>query len=152
MLERQRWLARIEPPLEIGIMIEHAASHFPIGTVSLSALDHYNHKGELSLYLGRGRGTRCSWEALHAAIVGSFSTLRLDKLIFQVLAANQNAHRPLQRFGVCREGVLRGEIVDRDGQRLDIWRYGLLRNEWPTSALAQWLRRTAPLSEKDISA
>ncbi|MFC4161803.1 GNAT family N-acetyltransferase [Chitinimonas lacunae] len=149
MATRQQWLAHFEPPIEIGIVIEHAPSHIPIGAVLLSALDHHNGKGELSLYLARGRGTRCTWEALHAAIDGSFTLLGLDKLIFQVLADNAAAHGPLTRFSVCREGVLRGEIRGEDGQRHDVWRYGLLKTEWPTCPLADWLRRVAPLREKE---
>ena len=46
-----------------------------------------------------------------------------------MLSYNERAIRAYERAGFVRKGVLR-QIVQRDGQRYDMFAYSILRDEW----------------------
>lgn len=80
-------------------------------------------------YRGQGYGG----EALGLLLRFAFHELNLHRLQLNVFSYNTRAIRLYERLGFTREGVLR-EFLHRDGQRFDVYVYGLLAREWERGA------------------
>ncbi len=80
--------------------------------------------GERS-YWGQGYG----YEAVALALDFAFRELNLYRIQLTVFSYNERAIRLYEKLGFHREGVFR-EFMERDGERHDMYLYGLLRNEW----------------------
>lgn len=80
--------------------------------------------GELR-HRGRGYGR----EAMAIGLNFAFNELNLHRVCLTVFSYNNSAIALYEALGFVREGVYR-EHVDRDGQRYDMYLYGLLRPEW----------------------
>ena len=63
------------------------------------------------------------------AIEHAFATLGLHKLYCEVLAFNEPVIALHRKFGFQVEGIFR-EQHRKDGEYVDIFRLGLLRDEW----------------------
>lgn len=80
-------------------------------------------------------GERSNWgkgygqEALALVLAFAFRELNLHRVQLTVFAYNERAIRLYERLGFQREGVYR-EFLARDGERHDMYLYGLLRPEW----------------------
>ncbi|MDN3577365.1 GNAT family protein [Chitinimonas viridis] len=144
-LARFEWLSRIDPPIEMDILIESALTAEPVGLMSLSAIDLLNGKAEFAIYMHRAG--RAFWEAWHYAMHTAFHHLGLYKLIFLVSAENTRVLALLDRLALRQEGVLQAEITTPEGKRLDLHRYAIDASEWPASRLHMHLLRLAPLNE-----
>lgn len=139
------------PRLELEVMVIHRASGLAIGAMSLANIDHWHQKAELSVMFARGRGTRCSLEAITYAIEQSFTALALHKLAFHTTSRNRLAVRMLQRIEAVPEGVLREELRDSSTlpeKRIDLQRYGLLKQEWQRSRTRSRLLQLFPAIAK----
>lgn len=86
-------------------------------------------------WLGIGIGDREHWsqgyggEAMRLALNFAFNELNLHRVQLTVFAYNERAIALYEKLGFRREGVYR-ECLHRDGQRYDMFLYGLLRREW----------------------
>jgi RimJ/RimL family protein N-acetyltransferase len=86
-------------------------------------------------WLGLGIGLREYWgqgygeEAMRLVLNFGFMELNLHRIQLTVFAYNDRAIRLYERLGFRREGVYR-EFMQRDGERFDMYLYGLLRREW----------------------
>lgn len=86
-------------------------------------------------WLGVGIGDRERWgqglggEALRLALNFAFNELNLHRVQLTVFAYNDRAIALYEKLGFVREGIYR-EFLCRDGQRYDMYLYGLLRREW----------------------
>jgi RimJ/RimL family protein N-acetyltransferase len=104
-----------------------------IGMLELDEIEWAHGSGGLSLaigepeYWGKGYGS----EALALALRFAFDELNLHRVELTVFAYNQRAIAMYEKLGFVREGVFR-ERIHRDGQRHDMYLYGLLRHEWET--------------------
>lgn len=145
--ERMEWLSRLDPPLEIGALIQHRPTETPLGFAFLSAIDRRNAKAELSLAFFRGRGSRAALEAVHWLLEAALFHFPLEKLVFHVLPENKPAHALLARLGISEEALLRQEIQRPDGTRTDLVRYALFASEWKNSPARAGLQRCVPLKE-----
>jgi RimJ/RimL family protein N-acetyltransferase len=102
-----------------------------IGTVGFYEIEWANRVA----WLGIGIGDRTHWgkgygsEALELTLRYAFDELNLHRLTLTVIAYNQRAIALYERWGFKREGALR-EFGERDGERYDLYVYGLLRSEW----------------------
>ncbi len=76
-------------------------------------------------YRGRGYGS----EALTLALNFAFRELNLHRIQLTVFSYNDAAIHVYEKLGFQREGVYR-EFLERDGQRFDMYLYGVLRPEW----------------------
>jgi RimJ/RimL family protein N-acetyltransferase len=76
-------------------------------------------------YRHKGHG----YEAMVLALNFAFSELNLYRVQLTVFGYNAAAIRLYEKLGFTREGVYR-EFLERDGQRYDMYLYGLLRREW----------------------
>ncbi|MFD4263505.1 GNAT family N-acetyltransferase [Streptomyces sp. NPDC058534] len=73
-------------------------------------------------------------EAAHAVLRWAFDTLDLNRVQAEADTRNAASARVLEKVGFVREGTLREECVV-NGEVSDTWVYGLLRREWPPSAV-----------------
>lgn len=80
-------------------------------------------------------GERANWgkgygrEALALVLGFAFRELNLHRVQLTVFSYNEHAIRLYESLGFRREGTYR-EFLARDGQRHDMYLYGLLRGEW----------------------
>lgn len=145
LAQRLQWIAHMDPAPEIEALVLHQPSATPLGFVCLGAWDHLNAKAELSVAFFRGRGSRPALEALHWVFESAFAHLQLHKLIFCVMPDNTAAQQLLASLGVGIEAVLREEVRTPDGQRSDLLRYALLRQDWLAGQARTRLQRLVPL-------
>lgn len=68
-------------------------------------------------------------EAMTLALDFAFDELNLHRVQLTVFEYNERAIRLYEKLGFQREGSYR-EFLYRDGQRYDMYLYGLLRKEW----------------------
>jgi RimJ/RimL family protein N-acetyltransferase len=76
-------------------------------------------------YQGQGYG----YEAIDLMLAFAFRELNLHRVQLTVFAYNLRAIRLYEKLGFVREGAFR-EALHRDGQRYDMFVYGILRGEW----------------------
>ncbi len=106
-----------------------------VGFVRLEHIEWNNGGGALTLGLGdpndwgRGYGR----EALALILRYAFAELNLYRLSATAVEYNARVQRLLERAGFQLE-VRRRQAVHRDGQRWDVLKYGLLRDEWARNA------------------
>lgn len=86
-------------------------------------------------WLSIGLGDRKNWgkgygrEATELILRFGFHELNLHRIQLTVFSYNERAVTLYEKLGFTREGVYR-EHLQRDGQRHDMYLYGLLRREW----------------------
>jgi len=71
-------------------------------------------------------------DAIDLACRYAFQERRLHKVYANVYATNPASGRVLEKVGFTKEGELREEAFV-DGERVDVYRYGLLAEEWRRS-------------------
>lgn len=102
-----------------------------IGLIDIGGIEQSNRVGWLALAIGdpanRGRGYGS--DALRLMLRFAFHEVNLHRVQLTVFAYNTPAIRLYEKFGFTREGVFRDYIL-RDGQRHDMFLYGLLAHEW----------------------
>jgi RimJ/RimL family protein N-acetyltransferase len=74
----------------------------------------------------RGLGT----EVLRALLRWGFTEWPWLRLSWRCSGANVASQRTAEKGGLLREGVLRSNAIDPDGQRRDTFCYALLRDDW----------------------
>ena len=91
--------------------------------------------GGIAVAIGEAahRGKGYGEEAMRLALKFAFHELNLHRIQITVFAYNDRAIRLYERLGFVREGTYR-EFLNRDGQRHDMYLYGLLRREWDAQA------------------
>lgn len=101
----------------------------PLGIVGLTDIDRGHRNSSWAFYASpdapKGTGSRMELLALDYA----FNELSLHKLYCEVLAFNTAVIKLHEKFGFKIEGVLR-DHYHRQGEFMDIYRLGLLANEW----------------------
>jgi RimJ/RimL family protein N-acetyltransferase len=92
----------------------------------------WNH-GTAWLAIGIGeaeaRGKGYGYEAIQMALSYAFGELNLHRVQLTVFSYNVPAIALYEKLGFQREGTYR-EMLHRDGQRYDMFLYGILRHEW----------------------
>lgn len=101
-----------------------------VGSVLLADLDHQARTAEIGYTIERGERTQgYATEAVELCLAHAFEDRDLHKVRAQVVGDNEASKRVLERTGFQQEGVLREEEY-ADGERHDVFYYGLLRSEW----------------------
>lgn len=102
-----------------------------IGYADIDGIQWTHRVGWMSIGIGNpaNRGRGYGGEALRLMLRFAFHELNLHRLQLTVFAYNEAAIRLYERLGFQREGVYR-EFLLRDGQRYDMFLYGLLAREW----------------------
>lgn len=75
------------------------------------------------------RGKGYGYEAMQLALAFAFHELNLHRVQITAFSYNERSTALAEKLGFQREGVFRG-FLQRDGQRHDMYLYGLLRHEW----------------------
>lgn len=111
-----RWMVRAE---EIGF----------VGTVSIRANWRMLH-GEIGYQIGKEWGRRGFGRAAVALLCDeAFQKSELIRLYATISVGNEPSRRIVERLGFTLEGTLRRHHLI-EGQFLDQWVYGLMREEW----------------------
>jgi RimJ/RimL family protein N-acetyltransferase len=102
-----------------------------LGIVELEGILWAHQHAWLSIAIGdpAHQGQGYGAEALGLALRFAFQELNLHRVQLTVFAYNARAIALYEKLGFVREGVYR-EHLQRDGQRHDMYLYGLLRHEW----------------------
>lgn len=107
-----------------------------IGTATLYAFDHRNHRCDIGYMLARPHwGQRYMQEALAALIGYGFDTLELHRIEADIHPDNHASGRILEGLHFRREGHLR-ERWFVGGEISDSLIYGLLRRDWDAARAA----------------
>jgi RimJ/RimL family protein N-acetyltransferase len=101
-----------------------------VGLVELGDIQWNHGNGWLAIGIapesqGRGYGR----DAMQCIIRFGFEELNLHRVQLTVFEHNPNAIKLYESLGFQREGAWR-EFLHRQGQRYDMYLYGLLRREW----------------------
>jgi len=127
---RLEYLEKIDPPVEIEVLVSHFPSMAPLGFMSLSGIDFSNAKAEFSMMFFRGRGSRSMIEAVQWALDKIFLEFAIEKLIIYVLSSNFRIISMLKKYEFTSEALLIKEILNEAGIREDVTRYSLFKDEW----------------------
>jgi RimJ/RimL family protein N-acetyltransferase len=102
-----------------------------IGVVELDGILWNQQVSWLSIGIGDAgrRGQGYGAQALRLALDFAFRELNLHRVQLTVFSYNTAAIALYEKLGFQREGAFR-EFLHRDGQRHDMYLYGLLRREW----------------------
>ena len=110
---------------------EAAIAEELIGIVGLDGIEWTNQVAWLTI----GIGDRANWgkgygyEAMHLVLNYAFQEPNHYRIQLTVFAYNERAIALYEKLGFQREGVHR-EYLHRDGERHDMYLYGILRVEW----------------------
>ena len=100
------------------------------GIAAFSSIDTANGSSAWAYYAApnapKGSGSRMEFLMLDEA----FNTLKLHKLYCEVLAFNTAVITLHQKFGFTVEGIFRQHYC-LDTEYVDIYRLGILKDEWP---------------------
>lgn len=103
-----------------------------IGAINLS-IDTKRKTAEMGYAIGRNYwGNGYGSEAALAVVNWAFETFSLAKVYAFANIDNRRSWRVMERIGMSREGVLRGEAPSggETQARKDVAYYGILREEW----------------------
>jgi RimJ/RimL family protein N-acetyltransferase len=89
--------------------------------------------GTATIYIGIGekdhRGCGIGSEALYLTMEFGFEELNLHRIQLTVISYNKPAIKLYEKLGFKKEGTYR-QFIYRDGNRYDMYLYGILRSEW----------------------
>lgn len=124
----ERWMypAGMPDSMVFAIFYENQIA----GSCGLKTIRWFNRKAELSLFLDpafhrKGIGTN----ALIALMKHAFYTMNFYRLEAEVIEYNQNALSLVRKLGFVEEGRLR-QAKYFEGKYYDIFRFGILKNEF----------------------
>ena len=102
-----------------------------IGWVELDGVHWTNGSAWLGIGIGdpKNRGKGYGHEAMTLILDYAFNELNLHRIQLSVFGYNTRAIDLYERMGFVREGNFR-EFLNRDGQRFDMFLYGLLAADW----------------------
>ena len=127
--EHFSWIERLKTDQSQQYFIIIDESQQPVGAVNLKRIDN-NKNAELGFYKSinhdeKGMMTKC----LSVFIDYSFNTLGLEKIYSEAIEGNQKSINIHRRLLFLDEGFLRSHII-KDGKRVGLYLYGLLKDEW----------------------
>lgn len=102
----------------------------PVGSIGIWRIDHVNAQAWLGAWVDpsfHGEGFAPRGTAL--VIAFAFDDLDLNRVQSAVFEPNHPSRRVMEKLGFEREGVQR-EAQHVDGEFVDSYLYGLLRDEW----------------------
>ncbi len=113
-----------------GVQLLVCVDGDPVGTIGLEPPNQVWGTAEAGYMItpdewGNGYAT----DALRALCDHAFGERRLNKVYATAYASNTASRRVMEKAGFREEGILREEGF-RDGEHVDVARYGLLADEW----------------------
>lgn len=107
-----------------------------IGNIKIGPIHPYYKHADISYFIGdkslwnRGYAT----EAIRLVCKYGFEDIGLNRLEAGTYEMAVGSFRALEKNGFKREGVFRGQVF-YDGHYIDVYRYGLLKNEWKNGGI-----------------
>lgn len=102
----------------------------PVGVISLSSPNEAWGTMDVGYSIRPAEwGNGYATNALEEACGYAFDERRMHKVYATTYAGNDASNRVLEKAGFTREGVLREEGFG-EGKQVDVYRYGLLADEW----------------------
>jgi len=130
-VEQERdWIDQIADSDDVHLLI--CADGDPVGTIGLNQINSAWGTAELGYYVhpdGQRRGYAS--DAAQRLVRYAFEDQRLHKVYANVYPDNEASQRVLESTGFQQEGVFREHAYVR-GERVDVYRYGLLAEECNT--------------------
>ncbi len=120
-----------DPRREYNLAITLAGDDRPVGGVSLHLQEPRLRKAGLGYALGPehwGRGIAS--EAIRCVIALGFTVLGLNRIYAHIHDGNDRSRRVVEKLGLKREGLLRGNTVTLEGTPADEYLYALLADEF----------------------
>ncbi|WP_340063020.1 GNAT family protein [Ascidiimonas aurantiaca] len=77
----------------------------------------------------RGTGLNSSVKLLMLAY--AFEIMNFEKVEFRIDERNIRSRKAVEKLGASLEGILRSDVIMRDGYRRNTCCYGILKSEWP---------------------
>lgn len=112
----------------------------PVGLISLCGLDFAHKQAEFLVGFPLRHRSFSSAGSSLLLIDHAFKRLGLEKLFSLVRLDNELSQNSTESLGFKREGIFRSELVDKTtGQRLSLYRNGLMRSEFEASLRTQRL-------------
>jgi len=111
--------------------IRHIDSEDIIGVIGFDDIIWSNGVATVFIGIGDKRYTSkgIGKEALDLLLDFGFNELNFYRIQLNVIAYNEGAIKLYEKAGFKKEGTFR-EFIHRDGERYDMFLYGLLRKEW----------------------
>jgi RimJ/RimL family protein N-acetyltransferase len=101
-----------------------------IGEIRFKTIKWFNRKAELSIMLSEeNQNSGYGYEAMLEAMKFGFQKMNLHRIEAEVIAFNKSSIKLVEKLGFVFEGTLR-EAKYSDGKYYDIYRYGILKNEF----------------------
>ena len=102
----------------------------PFGAVNIKKIDKDNKIAELGFYKSQNIDEKgLMTKSLSTVIDFLFNTLKLDKIYSEAFEGNRKSLAIHKRLLFTEEGFLRLHKI-KDGKRIGIHLFGLLKNEW----------------------
>ena len=127
-------LARAAQGTDLPFAVVHLESNQPIGCSRYLDIRKNHRSVEIGgtwygrAYQRSGVNTECKYLLLKHA----FETLGCIRVQFKSDARNQRSHKALERIGAVKEGVLRKQMIAKDGHVRDSIYYSIIDSEWPS--------------------
>lgn len=113
----------------LGIYDNETGKH--IGNISYKNINWSCRRGWLGYLVGdpdfRGKGIAA--DAILMFMLYGFNKLNFNRIFTTVSAPNEASRRLAEKSGLKEEGMMRGHILT-GGRQLDVYMYGVLRDEW----------------------
>ena len=106
-----------------------------VGLTELTQINWSQRRCELlvGLFNQRANSKLAVTSALMALDV-AFGTLKLDKVMSYVLETNHKAIRSTMALGFDHEGTLKEHLLLKNGKRVNLWQFGLLKGDYYQNA------------------
>lgn len=102
-----------------------------VGHISVKNIDWIIPRGEIAYVISQEyEGKGIMTEALIAIIRFSFENLSMNRLFLRVMKNNARSFELAERCGFLREGILRRDHKTYDGELVDLYYYGLTREDY----------------------
>ena len=101
------------------------------GHISVKNIDWVIPRGEIAYIIsGEYEGRGIMSEALNAVIKFSFENLSMNRLFLRVMTNNVRSCKLAERCGFLREGILRKDHKTYQGELVDLYYYGMTREDY----------------------
>lgn len=112
-----------------GIWLKEDTKH--IGYISVKNIDWIIPRGEIAYIIsGEYEGQGIMTEALAAVIKFSFENLTMNRLFLRIMTDNIRSFELAERCGFSKEGILRKDHKTYDGKLVDLFYYGMTREDY----------------------
>lgn len=129
--KRHQELLSGNTPNDILFVIRLINEDAPIGFIMFDGIQWQHSTAYIAIGIGEAqhRGHGYGFDAMNLMLDFGFNELNLHRVSLTVFDYNAGAIKLYERVGFVHEGTARQAFL-RDGQRRDMYTYGLIRDEW----------------------